>query len=75
MVDKIIQDVIDMYYWYYPDAQRIPVNVILTDDLNLTHGLIRPEIKDYLLSVQPQNDFNGRMVLPVTLDEPIYTHQ
>lgn len=72
MVEKIIQDVIDMYYRYYPDAQKIPVNVILTDNLNLSHGEIRPDIKEYLFSVRPQNDFNGRMVLPVTLDKPMY---
>lgn len=71
MTGEVFQEVISAYYRFYPDAEEIPVEVLVTDDLNRTHSEIRPECKEYLLSEQPQQDFNGRLVAPHRLDEPM----
>lgn len=53
--------------------ERVPVNIILTDNLNRTHIQLRQEFKDILseTSDAPYNEYNGRMVLPYSIDKPI----
>ena len=72
--DKNLFDcIIELYYDLNPMMKRIPVNVILTDDLNRTHCELRPEYKDKLVgtSAALNNDYNGRMVVPHSIDETI----
>ena len=71
MTGEDFQEVVSAYYRFYPDAEVIPVKILVTDDLNRTHSEIRPECKEYLLSERPQQDFNGRLVVPHLLDEPM----
>lgn len=63
---------INRYYDIYSDSPQVPVDITLTDNLNSTHAELRPDVKNKLLAENPQNDFNGRMVVPVSLDDPIH---
>lgn len=71
-MDSLFQDLVRCYYDMYPDTPDLSVEITLTDNLNSTHAQLRPDIKQELLADNPQNDFNGRMVVPISLDDPIH---
>ena len=71
-MDNAFQTLIKRYYDIYPGSPQVPVDIKLTDNLNSTHAELRPDVKNQLLAENPQIDFNGRMVLPVSLDDPIH---
>lgn len=60
-----------LYYQLYPGAESIAFQVRLTNNLNRTHGEIRPDRAEELKENKRDNDFNGRMVVPYSIDEPI----
>lgn len=69
----IFDSLIEMYYTINPAMERIPINIILTDNLNRTHCELRPEYRRSLTKIEAEeaNDYNGRMVVPRSLDEAI----
>ena len=71
-LQKLIDELFDFYFTVYPDAEKIPVQVNLTSDLNKTHAMLRPDDRDRILKDTEQNNFNGRMVLPISLNDPIH---
>ena len=71
-MDDIFQTLIKLYHGLYPDSPQVSVEIILTDNLNYTHAELRPDVKQQLLAENPQSDFNGRMVVPISLDDPIH---
>ena len=70
---NIFESIIELYYVLNPTMERVPVNIILTDDLNRTHCELRPEYRDRLFekSAELNNDYNGRVVVPHSVDETI----
>ncbi len=70
LVTEKVQSILESYYKMYPEQQRIEVDIFLTENLNATHSKLRPDA-----SIDPecadQLDYNGRMVVPVSLDERI----
>ena len=60
-----------LYFQLYPEAEQIPFQVRLTNNLNRTHGELRPDWADELKENDRENDFNGRMVVPNSVNEPI----
>lgn len=64
--------VLSLYHVTFPGTETIPVSVIFTDDLNRTHAEIRPDRRDELLTNNRQSDFNGRMVVPLLVEDSIY---
>lgn len=71
-MNNAFKTLIKRYYDIYPDSPQVPVDITLTDNLNSTHAELRPDVKNQLLAENPQIDFNGRMVVPVSLDDPIH---
>ena len=71
--NRIFDNIIDLYYVLNPTMERVPVHIILTDDLNRTHFEIRPEKKNRLIlqDAELSNDYNGRMIMPHSVDEKI----
>lgn len=70
---NIFDSIVELYYVLNPTMKRVPVKIILTDDLNRTHCELRPEYKDRLFekSAERNNDYNGRVVIPHLVDETI----
>ena len=71
-VQKLIDTLFQFYSTVFPDAPQIPVIVSFTNDLNATHAQLRPDHKEELLRSPSGNEYNGRMVLPISIDEPIH---
>lgn len=71
--EELFNPIIELYYMLNPTMERIPVNVVLTDNLNRTHCELRPEYRDKLITENDEsgNDYNGRMVVPHSITEPI----
>lgn len=71
--DNLFNPLIELYYALNQTMERVPVNIILTDNLNRTHCELRPEYKDKLITESNalNNDYNGRMVVPHSTDETI----
>ena len=76
MADNQLQVLINtlfyMYHSTFPEAMQIPVSVSFTDNLNRTHAELRPDRADLILKEGIQSDYNGRMVVPESLDDPIH---
>lgn len=68
----LINTLFSMYHSTFPEAMQIPVSVSFTDDLNRTHAELRPDRADLILKEGIQSDYNGRMVVPESLDDPIH---
>ena len=68
-IDELLSYFGELYFTQNPDAPRIPVKMILTDDMNKTHSEIRPDQKGRLSDAH--NSYNGRMVAPYSLSDPI----
>ena len=71
--ENVLSTYIELYYILNPTMERIPVNVVFTDDLNRTHCELRPEYKEKLINSydKSSNDYNGRMVVPHSITETI----
>ncbi len=72
-LQKIIDSLFEYYFAVFPDAPRIPVQMTFTSDLNEAHAQIRPDFKDDpAFQDASGNEFNGRMVLPIFINDPIH---
>ncbi len=72
-LQKLIDALFQLYVTVFPDTPQIPVQVTFTEDLNTAHARLRPDLKDDpILQDASGNDFNGRMVLPISIDDPIH---
>lgn len=69
---RAMKELVLLYFSIYPDMEQIATNITFTDDLNETNAILRPDKAEWLLAENPQNDYNGRMVLPNSLEEPIH---
>lgn len=69
---SLVTNILTLYSLTFPEAEKIPVSVSFTDDLNRTHAEIRPDRKEELLASNRQSDFNGRMVVPLSIDDNIH---
>lgn len=71
--ETMYKSIIAGYYALYQSMEQIPINIILTDDLNGKHIELRPEYRDKLLdeSNRKNNEYNGRMVVPHSIDDTI----
>lgn len=76
MEEKINQRTIDelllRYFSVFPDMEHVPTRIIFTYDLNKTNAMLRPDQAGWLLTEKPQSDYNGRMVLPTSMEDPIH---
>lgn len=65
---------IEEYFKLYPTMERIPVEIVFTDNLGATHLKLRPDRKEQLLErgLESDNNYNGRMVVPHKLDDTMY---
>jgi len=70
--NSLFDNLTNIYYQLYPDAEQISFQVTLTTDLNRTHGEIRPDWVEKLKDNYRDNDFNGRMVVPCSISEPMH---
>ena len=71
-LEQIIEGLLGLYYAVYPEMERIVTNIILTDDLDRSHRELRPDLSSQIDEHARESvDYNGRMVLPVSLDENI----
>ena len=61
-MQEIMEQLAQLYYEIYPTTEKIPVNLIITDDLNKEHIKIRPDYERFLKA--EDNDYNGRLVTP-----------
>lgn len=71
----IINSLMESYYKKYPNMEKIPATIICTENLSQTHCELRMDLRERLKNYVNQNDnnsSNGRIVLPFSLDEPIY---
>jgi len=68
--NKLFEVPEELYYNLF-DTERIPIAITLTDDLNKTHAEFRPDLKENIERERPENDSNGRIVLPRKLDDPV----
>lgn len=71
-MQELINSLFSLYHITFPEAEQIPVSVSFTDNLNKTHAELRPDRKETILREGLQADFNGRMVVPESLDETIH---
>lgn len=73
-IEEIFQRLSLNYYKLYPDMPEVPVNVIFTDCLSKTHLELRPDLEERLIADQIEKDdcYNGRMVLPFSINDNIY---
>ena len=69
-LNELISYFAELYFSQNSDAPRIPVNMILTEDMNKTHLEIRPDLADLISDTD--NSYNGRMVAPHSLEDPIF---
>lgn len=69
-LNELISYFAELYFSQNSDAPRIPVNMILTEDMNKTHLEIRPDLADLISDTD--NSYNGRMVAPHSLENPIF---
>lgn len=72
-----INDIINTLYKHFEvfsDAEEVPVNIILTDNLAKSHYELRPNRKEELIAqnIEAFNIQNERMVTPRSNDEPTY---
>lgn len=69
-----IQILVDAFYREYPEIERVPVEIILSDDLDETSYRLRPDIRKRLMAQGKQGNGqgNGRMVPPHNLDEKLH---
>lgn len=69
---NINQLIVD-YYAIFPDMQRVPVNIIISDCLSRSQFALRPDLKEHSVNeiIEKREDINGRMVLPYKVKEPI----
>lgn len=76
MADNQLQELINtlfsMYHSIFPEVIKIPVSITFTDDLNKTHAELRPDRADSILEEGLQSNYNGRMVVPESIDDPIH---
>ena len=72
MLHEFINSLFLLYHKTFIDSPIIPVEIIFTDDLNKTHVELRPEEAVMLLQDNKQNDFNGRMVIPASINDTIH---
>lgn len=70
--DNIIEPLTIMYYKLFPEADKVSPIVKITDNLDKTHGELRPDLKKQINEKSIFNsDCNGRLVMPDSLDKPI----
>ena len=71
--EKAFSSFVSYYYDVFPTMQRIPVNIITTEDLNQTHSELRPENKARFVGANAElkNEDNGRMVVPYSINGTI----
>ena len=62
-LQELIDTIFGLYYVTFPMADRLPVSITFTDDLNKSHAELRPDLIEHLKRDNPQSDFNGRMVI------------
>lgn len=74
MIDlqHIFNNLLSMYYSVFPNTEKLPVHVIMSDDLNQTYAELRPDIAAEILSMHSQADYNGRMIPPTDIDGQFY---
>ena len=73
--ETFINSLTESYYKKYPSMKRIPTTIILSENITQTHCELRTDLRERLLndvSQNDNNDCNGRIVLPSSIDEPIY---
>lgn len=70
-LEEALQNLILSYYNHYQDMQQVPINIILTDDINKKHCELYPERTSEIMSAAREIDHNGRMVPAPSLEEPM----
>lgn len=71
-LQELIDTIFGLYYVTFPMADRLPVSITFTDDLNKSHAELRPDLIEHLKRDNPQSDFNGRMVIPERVGDQIH---
>jgi len=71
-LQELIDTIFSLYYVTFPMANRLPVSITFTDNLNKSHAELRPDLIEHLKCDNPQSDFNGRMVIPARVDDQIH---
>lgn len=68
-----IQILVDAFYREYSEIERVPVEIILSDDLDETLYRLRPDIRERVMAQGKNSNeqSNGRMVPPYHLDEKL----
>lgn len=71
--NNLIYTLIELYYKLNTDAIRVPLNIVLTDNLNNSHKDIRSDMIEELSETlnESSNLANGRTVVPHSLNDPI----
>lgn len=69
-----IQTLVDVFYREYPEIERVPFDITLTDDLDGASYKLRPDLRERFVSQRKRcdGDSNGRMVPPCHLDEKLH---
>ena len=69
-----IQTLVDIFYREYPEIERVPFDITLTDDLDETSYKLRPDLRERFAAQGKgsDGDSNGRMVPPCNLDEKLH---
>lgn len=70
-LEKLISLAVNFYSNKYYDLQRIPINYIITENLDEKHRELRPDIAGEITGENLHSDDNGRMIPPMTVDEPM----
>lgn len=73
-LNEACKSLIEEYFKLYPTMERIPVEIVFTDNLGATHLRLRPDCKEQLLErgLESDNNYNGRVVVPRKLDDTIH---
>jgi hypothetical protein len=64
-IQELLEQLVQLYYKIYPTMDKIPVCLIITDNLNKEHCKIRPDYEQFLK--ESDNDYNGRLVTPMDI--------
>ena len=70
LLSEITEKLKILYSHFFPEVELAPYLVTFSDDLNYTHGEIRPDIIQEL--GRKKSNENGRIVLPYSTNEPIH---
>ena len=70
LADKT-QHLLKLYYSYYPNMKKIPVKMIITDNMENAYCNLRADRMEKVERSHVLDDYNGLMVVPNSVDDEI----